>query len=220
LTLETLSSTEASALLRQVAGADRFDAEPDAAEALAQHCARLPLALRIAAERAAADEHTPVADLVNELADERNRLDLLTGDDIATATRTVFSWSYRKLAPESARTFRLLGLHPGPDFGVQVVAALADVPPHVAKHLLQSLKDAHLIQSSGHGRYQLHDLLRAYAAEQAEAEELQREGAIRRMLIWYLRAADTADRLLLPPSPGHAARSDRPRGCTGLVLLA
>ncbi|MCK2241856.1 MULTISPECIES: tetratricopeptide repeat protein [unclassified Crossiella] len=201
LTLETLSATEAGALLRQVAGVDRFDAEPDAAEALARHCARLPLALRIAAERAVAGEHIPLADLVNELADERHRLDFLSGDDIATAARAVFSWSYRSLAPGSARLFRLLGLHPGPDFGVDIVAALADMPPLPTRGLLQSLKDAHLIQASGRGRYRLHDLLRVYAAEQAETEEPQREAATRRMLIWYLRTADAADRLLLPHHP-------------------
>jgi tetratricopeptide (TPR) repeat protein len=200
LTLELLSPAEAVALLRHIAGSARIDAEPAAAEDLVRYCARLPLALRIAAERAAAEEHTPLTDLVANLADERRRLDVLTSD-VSTAVRAVFSWSYRSLPLESARMFRLLGLHPGPEFGGHVAAALADVPVDEARRLLQSLKDAHLIQMSGRDRYLFHDVLRVYAAEQAEAEEPQREAAIRRMLVWYLRNADAADRILLPHHP-------------------
>lgn len=198
LTLELLSPAEAVALLRHIAGPARIDAEPGAADDLIRYCARLPLALRIAAERASAEEHTPLIDLVADLADERHRLDELTGDDLTTAVRAVFSWSYRGLPPDGARMFRLLGLHPGPDFGVHAAAALADVPLHQARRLLQSLKDAHLVQMNGRDRYQLHDLLRAYAAEQADAHEPRSRVAARRMLVWYLCTADAADRLLLP----------------------
>jgi tetratricopeptide (TPR) repeat protein len=201
LFLEAMSPLEAYALLRNVAGADRVDVNPGAAEELARCCARLPLALRIAAERATADDQTSLTNLVAELADERHRLDLLASDDTATATRAVFSWSYRRLEPEPARVFRLLGLHPGPDFAVHVVAALANVPLHVAKRHLQVLKDAHLVQADGRGRYRLHDLLRVYATELAQAEERHREAAARRMLVWYLRTTDAADRLLLPHHP-------------------
>ena len=105
---------------RAAAGADRrarADADPAAAAALAAQCARLPLALRVAAELAAARPAAPLADLVGELADQQRRLDLLdAGGDPRTAVRAVFSWSYRHLDAAAARAFRLLGLHPGPDF--------------------------------------------------------------------------------------------------------
>lgn len=139
--------------------------------------------------------------LVTDLADERQRLDVLTGDDVTTAVRTVFSWSYYSLSPECAQLFRLLGLHPGPDFGDQVAAALADLPLPRARRLLQLLKDAHLIHGSGPDRFVFHDVLRVYAAELAETEEPQRDDAARRMLVWYLCSADAADRLLLPHHP-------------------
>jgi tetratricopeptide (TPR) repeat protein len=90
----------------------------------------------------------------------------------------------------------LLGLHPGPDFGVPVAAALADVALPQAKRLLQALAGAHLVQASGPGRYRFHDVLRLYAAELAESEESL--AAARRMLCWYLHCASTADHLLLP----------------------
>jgi tetratricopeptide (TPR) repeat protein len=201
LTLDLLSPTEATSLLRHIAGDVRVDAEPTAAKELIRYCARLPLTLRIAAERAASEVHAPLSDLVANLADERQRLDILTSDDIITAVRAVFSWSYRSLPPECARMFRLLGLHPGPDFGAHVAAALANVPLRHVRRLLQSLKDAHLIQANGRDRYQLHDVLRVYAAELANAEEPHREETVRRLLHWYLRSADAADRLLLPHHP-------------------
>jgi tetratricopeptide (TPR) repeat protein len=201
LTLDLLSSTEAVALVRHVAGAARVDAEPDAAADLVRHCARLPLTLRIAAERVAAETHTPLSHLVADLADERQRLDVLTGDDVTTAVRTVFSWSYRSLSAECAQLFRLLGLHPGPDFGGQVAAALADLPLHRARRLLHLLKDAHMIHGSGPDRFVFHDVLSVYAAELAETEEPRRDDAARRMLVWYLCCADAADRLLLPHHP-------------------
>ena len=47
----------------------------------ANRCAYLPLALRIAAERAVAHPHITLADLTGELAVEHDRLDLLAADD-------------------------------------------------------------------------------------------------------------------------------------------
>ena len=105
---------------RPAAGADRRAGRTPtrrAAAALAEQCCRLPLALRVAAELAAARPDVPLAELVGELADQQRRLDLLdAGGDPRTAVRAVFSWSYRHLDADAARAFRLLGLHPGPDF--------------------------------------------------------------------------------------------------------
>ncbi|MEV6241973.1 tetratricopeptide repeat protein [Lentzea sp. NPDC051838] len=198
LTLDLLSHHDSLALLRELAGTSKVDAEPRAAATLVDQCGRLPLALRVAGERAAAEPDLRLSELVAELTDERGRLDLLDDDqDPSTAVRAVFSWSYRSLSSPVARLFRLLGLHPGPDFGVPVAAALADVPLPQAKRLMQTLAGAHLVQSSGPGRYRFHDVLRLYAAELAESDELRHEAA-RSMLCWYLHSASAADRLLLP----------------------
>ena len=53
LDLDLLDAAEAAALLRRLVG-DRGEADPAATAALAELCARLPLALRVAAERAVA----------------------------------------------------------------------------------------------------------------------------------------------------------------------
>ena len=97
LALDMLPAADAIGLLRTLIG-DRVDAEPDAAAELAAQCARLPLALRVAAELAAASPDSRLAELAGELAGEQRRLDLLdAGGDERTAVRGVFSWSYRHL---------------------------------------------------------------------------------------------------------------------------
>ncbi len=99
LALDMLPAADAIGLLRTLIG-DRVDAEPDAAAELAGQCARLPLALRVAAELAAATPDSRLAELAGELAGEQRRLDLFdAGGDERTAVRGVFSWSYRHLPP-------------------------------------------------------------------------------------------------------------------------
>ncbi|MCA1676642.1 MAG: ATP-binding protein, partial [Actinobacteria bacterium] len=171
LDLDLLPPEDAVALLGALIGG-RVAAEPDAASALAGQCARLPLALRLAAELAAARPGTPLAALVAELADQQRRLELFDADgDPRTAVRAVFSWSYQHLPAEAARAFRLLGLHPGPDLEPYAAAALTHTGVEQAQHLLDLLARAHLVQAAIPGRYGMHDLLRAYATYLAGLED-------------------------------------------------
>lgn len=204
LTLDVLPPDDAVMLLRHAIGADRVDAEPGAAAELARHCDYLPLALRIAAERAAARSHLMLADLAEEFAGERDRLDVLTADDDeTTGVRTVFSWSYHALAPEAARVFRLLGLHPGPDVGGASAAALAGSTVTSVRRQLDALTNAHLLTETRRDRYQFHDLLRAYATERAALDESPDENtnATHRVLAWYLHTAHAALYALYPQHP-------------------
>jgi len=67
--VDLLPPAEAIALLRDVIGNARVAAEPEAtAELATSRCAYLPLALRIAAERAVTPPHATLADLAGELA--------------------------------------------------------------------------------------------------------------------------------------------------------
>lgn len=199
--VETLSQAESVRLLRTViAGHRTGDDDSDLAE-LAHLCARLPLALRIVAVRAAARPHMPLRDLIAELRDESGIWDALSvsgeaGPEEADAVRTVFAWSYRALTPPVARMFHLLGLHPGSEFSVEAAAALAAVPPVHARRYLDVLTGAHLLEECGHDRYQFHDLLRAYATDQARQVESEdgQQGALRRVLRWYLHSAAAAAR--------------------------
>ena len=192
---------EAAMLLRQILGAQRADAEPAAVAAIAAKCAFLPLALRVAAERAIARPRLTLAALAAQLAAARDRLDVLAADDDpATSVRTVFSWSYHALPAGTARMFCLLGLHPGPDISTAAAAALAAMGTAEAQRLLEALAGSHLLEEVTAGRYRFHDLLRAYAAERAATDEspADRAAAHRRVLTWYLHTADAAGGLLAP----------------------
>ena len=146
LDLDLLPADAARTLLRRLIG-PRAEAEPDAVDALAAQCARLPLALRVAAELAVTRPGTPLTDLVAELADQQRRLYLLDAEgDPRAAVVTVFSWSLRQLPPEAARTFRLLGLHPGPDLDAHAAAALTGNTVPDARRALEILARAHLVQ--------------------------------------------------------------------------
>lgn len=200
LDLDLLPADASRALLRRLIGA-RAEAEPDAVDALAAQCARLPLALRVAAELAVTRSTTPLAELVAELADQQRRLDLLDADgDPRAAVAAVFSWSLRHLPPDAARTFRLLGLHPGPDFDAYAAAALHDTGLADARRVLGILARAHLVQPTDGARYGMHDLLRAYATRLATAEyppDVPR-AALDRLFDHYLATAAAAMNSLHP----------------------
>jgi tetratricopeptide (TPR) repeat protein/transcriptional regulator with XRE-family HTH domain len=200
LDLDPLPPADAEGLLISRIG-DRASADPVARATLAAQCARLPLALRVAAEFAAARPTTPLASLAAELADRQRRLDLLqAGGDPYTAVRAVFSWSYQHLDPETARLFRLTGLHPGAEFDDYAAAALAGAPLGATRSLLDRLVRAYLIQATETGRYSLHDLLRAYAAALADGEDGadQCRNALTRLLDYYVRTAAAATHTLFP----------------------
>jgi tetratricopeptide (TPR) repeat protein len=202
LALGTLPEPEAVALFRAVTSGYRPEDDEDRLTELVRLCARLPLALRIAAERAASHPHLRLDDLIADLRDESALWDALStgNDEEADAVRTVFAWSYRALSTHAARLFRLLGLHPGPDFGLHAAAALADLTTSRTRQVLDDLVGAHLLEQTAPDRYQFHDLLRAYATDQARSEEPpeQQDAALRRVLDWYLHTADAAQTWLKP----------------------
>jgi len=199
--LELMSTVEARELLSRRLGADRIGAEPRAVDDLIDFSARLPLALAIVAAHAIINRQSTLDALAAQLRDVRDRLDILAGDDPATDLRAVFSWSCHALSSDSARLFRLLGLHPGPDISVAAAASLAGLPPARLRTLLRELADAHIVDEHRPGRYTSHDLLRAYAAEQAAdvARSDERDAATRRLLDHYLHSARRADLLLTVP---------------------
>jgi tetratricopeptide (TPR) repeat protein len=201
--LDLLPPADSVALLRRLIGA-RVDREPAVAADLAAACARLPLALRIAAELAATRTDVSLAELVAELGDHRTRLDLLdAGGDPRAAVRAVFSWSYQHLSADAARAFRLLGLHPGDSVHVAAAAALTGTDAAEARRLLGVLVRASLIHVGRGGRYGMHDLLRAYAAELATAHDPapDREAALTRLFDHYLAGSVAAMAVLYPDGP-------------------
>ena len=220
LTLSLFTTDEAHELIARYAQAEPAHDEPRAAELLVRFCAGLPLALAVAAARAATHPGLPLAALVEELRDARP-LDALDGGDLASNVRDAFSWSYRALSPSAARTFRLLGLHPGPDISVRTAVSLAGIPARRARSDLSELLRVHLVTEHAPGRYTVHKLLHAYAVEQAHAEESSAEqhAAFRRMLDHYLHSGYAAALQLNPgrrwPALLSVAPGVRPERLTG-----
>jgi DNA-binding SARP family transcriptional activator/tetratricopeptide (TPR) repeat protein len=221
LNLDVLSQAEARELLARRLGEQRAAAEPEAVSELARLCARLPLALAITAARATARPGFSLSALAAELGNWQGRLDCLDTDDAASSVREVFSWSGRQLSGPAARLFRLLGIHPGPDISVAAAASLAGVSLQMGRRLLAELTRAHLLTEYNPGRFACHDLLRAYAAEQAHAAKpAQCALALRRVLDHYLHTANAAAQVLYParepltlhePQPGAAPGHPRDR---------
>ncbi|MEU9338161.1 BTAD domain-containing putative transcriptional regulator [Streptomyces sp. NPDC048290] len=219
LTLEELTVEEAHDLLARRLGARRLAAEPEATAEIIARCARLPLALAIVAARAAAHPAFPLAAVAAELRDSHGSLDAFEAgdDDLTTDVRAVFSWSYQALSAPAARLFRLLALHCGPELSAPAAIGLAGLTPKEARRLLGELTRAHLLTEHFPGRYTLHDLLRVYAAERVAAEESteERDGAVERLLAWYLHTADAAYPLLTPKRP-RIPLDPPPEGCRPL----
>ncbi len=214
ITLDLLSADDSHRMLDGRLGSRRTQAEPQAVDEIITRCSRLPLALAVAAARAAIWPDLPLASLAAELGQPPDGLSAFSGSDVTTNVRAVLSWSYRALSPAAARLFRLLGLHPGADFDAGSTASLAGVTVEEVRRLLAELADANLVSRGEARRYRLHDLLRAYVTELADQEAGQEAGsegpaALRRVLDHYLHTAHAASQflhhepgVLAPPEPG------------------
>ncbi|MDQ1041969.1 tetratricopeptide repeat protein [Streptomyces sp. V4I2] len=198
--LDTLDPHASVELLHQVLLQARGTADtrvqdaPEDAATIAQLCAGLPLALRIAAALLADTPTRPLASLARKLGTAHNRLDHLRRED--RAVQSAFDLSYERLSPHHSRLFRLLSLNPGPDVSTESAARLADTDPDGTEDLLQDLARAHLVEP-GHtwGRWRLHDLIRLYADQQGRthADTDHRDAALTRLLDHYQSTTEAAD---------------------------
>jgi tetratricopeptide (TPR) repeat protein/transcriptional regulator with XRE-family HTH domain len=196
LALSGLSADESRELLAAVLGADRVAADPCGTARLAALCAQLPLALRIAAANLAADRDIAISEYADRLASAPLTALQLPSDQ-AGAVLAAFDLSYDAQPAPARRMFRLAGLTPGPDFGVDVAAALASVTTSRASSLLDGLVAAHLVQRSAKGRFSLHDLLCRYARDRAHSDP-DSDAATARLVDYYLAATDAAAERLYP----------------------
>ncbi|HEX2289882.1 MAG TPA: tetratricopeptide repeat protein, partial [Pseudonocardiaceae bacterium] len=164
----------------------------------------MPLAIRLIAGRLRHHRDELLTDVAADLADHTAALDALVAEHLSV--RTAFAWSYQLLTDEQRRAFRLLGWHPGPAITPVVITAVADVPPAQGRRLLRELMDHNLLEQlslagvPGGPRYRMHDLVRLYARERANAEEppTQHAAAVGRLADSYLAITRQADRLLRP----------------------
>ncbi|SEG85530.1 DNA-binding transcriptional activator of the SARP family [Nonomuraea solani] len=187
LELGRMTPEESATMLARLAGTGRVSADAGETARLVRLCDGLPLALRIAGARLAGRPGWSVAALAARLSDERRRLHELAAGDLAVrsslaSSHTALERGSRPVDRLAARTLALLGLLHVPEVTAEVAGALLGTSPEEAEPALERLVDAHLLDRTGHDRYQPHDLVRLFAGE------LRPEGAeeaLTRALLYY-----------------------------------
>jgi DNA-binding SARP family transcriptional activator/tetratricopeptide (TPR) repeat protein len=212
LPLDVMSEEEGTALLARFVPVRRIDTERDAVARVVRLCGALPLALRIVGARLRASPAWSLATMADRLADERHRLDELAVGELAV--RSSFELAYGALPPADRTVLRRIGLLDCPEPTAEPVAALADCRLDVARAALDRLTEAQLLGATAPGRFRLHDLMRLFARERAEAEDdpATRVRALERALGWYAAMAVDADWTLLTIMGGRDSPAEPATG--------
>ncbi|MGP3911347.1 BTAD domain-containing putative transcriptional regulator [Nonomuraea sp. 10N515B] len=197
VTVPALTGADARRLLAATVGEERLAAEREAADRIVELCAGLPVALTIAAAKLAARPHWPLKHLADRLADPSAILDTLRHD--GQSVRPTLRHGYAALSPRLRALARAIGCYGVPEISSSVAAALAGLPVDTAENLLAELAEAHFLVPEGPAegggfRYRCPELLLAFTAERAAAEDAEpvRRAAVERALGTWLTLADAA----------------------------
>jgi tetratricopeptide (TPR) repeat protein/transcriptional regulator with XRE-family HTH domain len=209
ISLDALSPGDAAELFVRLAARPDLTARDPAVGDIIRLCGFLPLAVGILARQLHHHPSWAAAELADELAMARDRLELMTAENLSVAA--AFTMSYARLDDAQQRMFRLLGLHPGADTDVYAAAALTGLAPRSARQQLDALYSHYLLAEPARGRYRMHDLIRAHAevlaAEHDQVAEL--DAASGRLLDYYAGVASMAAEVLADrptrAQPGFAA---------------
>jgi DNA-binding SARP family transcriptional activator len=174
LGLDVLEPDDALRLLARLVGFERVAAEPAAANEIVRLCGGLPLAVRTAGARLAMRQRWPLSVLAARLRDEHRRLDELVAGDLEV--RASLHLSYSGLPDPIRLAFRRLGVIGVGDFSPWLLEPLLDVTESRAEYFAERLTDAQLVDATGvvfdgQVRYGVHELIRLFAQERADAEE-------------------------------------------------
>jgi len=204
LLLDVFTPDEALDFLRRTIGVDRVTADTSAAMGIIRECGYLPLALSIVTARVldVTRSDWSLADHHRRLAQRRRELKVDDRVEIA------LSLSYHDLQASEQRLFRLLSLHPGPVFTAYAAAALAGTDVDVTHRQLTKLLEDHLLEQRASDRYELHDLVRTYAAARATDDDADaaRGEALTRLVEHYLHTATVAMNLMYPHEQNRRPR--------------
>jgi DNA-binding SARP family transcriptional activator/tetratricopeptide (TPR) repeat protein len=200
--------------LTATTGRQSWTADRDALDSIIKSSGRLPLALTAVSAEVAVYPTPNVADVAAELRRRGAEPDAF-GTDGASMLRNAFACAYRSLSRPGARLFRLLSLHPGPDFSAAAAAAMTGLAPEDVRPLLVELTRSHLLTASPGGRLAWHPLLRAYARELCESTDDRADrcaAGIR--LVQHYRHTAYAAHLLMRPLLAPIPPGEVPEGVT------
>ncbi|MGW0756029.1 hypothetical protein ACWD1Y_05990 [Streptomyces sp. NPDC002814] len=216
--LPPLAERAAAELLGLIVRDHRLAEDPEAVRALVRLCDGLPAALHVAGRWVRAHRLRPLSRLIPELQGEWT-------DKGVSGVERVWDTAYGRLSGPAALLYRLLAHHPGATFTVDSATALLGAGQEACEAALEELDRAGLLDlrvmpgesgeaGDGHGRLRLPGPLRAHALRRSrsDAEEGEVSAARTRVLRWYVRQAQRADRFaagrrlvvadVLAPVPG------------------
>jgi tetratricopeptide (TPR) repeat protein len=182
---------ESMALFTEYLGTEKVQANDNESKLMeiADLLGHLPLAVDIAASHMADEEGWPIAEFLDLVREELNRLDLEYED---RSVRATFNVSYTLLSIEEEQFFTALGVFDGFDFDGEAVAHVTALQPMEAKKKLARHTRFSLVQFDAQTkRYRLHPLLHDYARER-----ITDDGVFERMSEYYLTVLEVAEQLL------------------------
>ena len=205
LDLDPLDLEDSVALLENVIGDSRAEAEHTEAQELARLCGGLPIALSVVGARLSARPHRTLSREVAAIRDKDRLAALDMSEDVSVSG--IFDMSYESLPPKEALLYRLCSLHPGPVFGLGAATTITGMSQAETEEAVDALVERSLLTEVEDRRYRYHDLLLLHARQLAEREDDEgtRAERTRRMVEWYLDQAAAAD---------YAVRPTRRRGGT------
>jgi tetratricopeptide (TPR) repeat protein len=196
VTLQPMDDAKGIALLRVICGAARVDNEVTAARRLVRLCGGLPVALQVAAARLVSRRRLSIAALVDELADEDQRLDVLSVGGVRLVS-WIFSNAYKALPSAAAELYWRLGAVPGRSISVEVAAVASRLDRREVQGLLDVLVNAHLIDELD-DQFRFHDLVRLHAREEAGKQKSEAvDEVVCDVARYYLEMAVLADRAIM-----------------------
>ncbi|MFE4176668.1 NB-ARC domain-containing protein [Streptomyces sp. NPDC056909] len=202
LALEPLSFEHASEVLRQIVGGQAFGGRTaggvnpgessQALATIARLCAGFPIALHTAGKLLRAHPTRRMERIVDDLTKDLHEKGL-------PVVEAVWNAAYAALDPPAARLYRLMPHHPGYDITLDAVTALLGTGLDDGEDGFDGLTNAGLLALSPRaGRRRMHSLLRAHAVRCAgrHGDPAETEEGLRRLLVWYRRQAERADRAI------------------------
>lgn len=146
---------------------------------LANACAYLPLALRIAGSFLLVNSDWSLEKYLSQLSDRKKRLETLkqSRNDAELTTEpdllATFELSYNTLPEEDRKRWRTVGVFPA-SFAGNAAQALWGLDENETQNLLGALRRYSLLDyDATTSRYFLHDLLADFALSQMESDEVQ-----------------------------------------------
>lgn len=194
ISLDPFTYDEAQELLSSIVGRARVAHEPAAAAGIADVTGHLPLALALVAGQMRKTPDWTLQDHLTRLVERQAHLSLDKGVAVAIES------SFVALPASRQRLLRLLGINPGPTIDVYAAAALAGANLAATARDLDALASDSLLVRRAPDRFEMHDLIRLFAAERASDVDAPkaRAEASTRLFDYYRLAAYQAARIHEP----------------------